>query len=143
LLFFRALVACRVARIEMTFKTLAAAFKAWETPGLEKSDVLRQRGIIIGCKLYKYLFENYVNCRDPENEFLDGRAKIAEHRKKPGAQHIQIKSLPSLSDIGQIWLVLKRIVSINDLKSDFKIFFEPRFTHYKYQLELTDLLEKN
>ena len=39
--------------VEMTLKTLAAAFKALEKPGLEKSDVLRLRGTIIGCKVYK------------------------------------------------------------------------------------------
>jgi hypothetical protein len=68
--------------VEMTLKTLAAALKVLETPKLEKSDVLRLRGIIAGCKVYKELFTDYVNYRGLEAELLEGRAKIAEFRKK-------------------------------------------------------------
>jgi hypothetical protein len=68
--------------VETTLKILAAALKALDTPGLEKSDVLRLRGIIAGCKVYKELFADYVNYRGLEAELLEGRAKIAELRKK-------------------------------------------------------------
>jgi len=68
--------------VEMTLKTLAAALEALDSPGLEKNDVLRLRGIIAGCKVYKELFVDYVNYRGLEAELLEGRAKIAELRKK-------------------------------------------------------------
>ncbi len=41
--------------IEETLKTLAAALEALKTPGLEKNDVFRLRGIITGAKVYKDL----------------------------------------------------------------------------------------
>ena len=68
--------------VEMTVKTLAAALAALDTPGLEKNDVLRLRGIIAGCKVYKELLEDYINYRSLEAELLEGRAKLAELKKK-------------------------------------------------------------
>jgi hypothetical protein len=49
---------------------------------LRRSDVLRLRGIIAGCKVYKELLADYVNHRGLEAELLEGRIKIAELRKK-------------------------------------------------------------
>ncbi len=68
--------------VEETLKTLAAALKALETSGLEKSEVLRLRGIISGCKVYKELFADYVNYRGLEAELLVLREKYAEFAKK-------------------------------------------------------------
>lgn len=64
--------------VEETLKTLAAALKALEAPELEKSDVLRLRGIIAGCKVYKELFADYVDYRGLEAELLELRQKYAE-----------------------------------------------------------------
>jgi hypothetical protein len=68
--------------VEETLKTLSAALKALETPGLEKSEVLRLRGIISGCKTYKELFADYVDYRGLEAELLDLREKYAQLAEK-------------------------------------------------------------
>ena len=41
--------------VEEALKTLCAALKALETPGLDKSEVLRLRSVISGAKVYKEL----------------------------------------------------------------------------------------
>lgn len=68
--------------VEETLKTLAAALKALEKPGLEKSEVLRLRGIIGGAKIYKELLADYVNYRGLEAELLELKGKYAELAKK-------------------------------------------------------------
>lgn len=68
--------------VEEVLKTLAAALKALETPGLEKSDVLRLRGIIGGCKVYKELLADYMDYRGLEAELLDLREKFELLSKK-------------------------------------------------------------
>lgn len=68
--------------VEETLKTLSAALKALETPGLEKSEVLRLRGIISGCKTYKELFADYVDYRGLEAELLDLRERYAQLAEK-------------------------------------------------------------
>ena len=64
--------------VEMTMETLAAALKVLEKPGLEKSDFLRLRGVIAGCKVYKELLADYVNYRGLEAELLEGRTSRTE-----------------------------------------------------------------
>jgi len=59
--------------VEEVLKTLAAALKMLETPGLEKSEVLRLRGIIAGCKIYKELLADYMDYRGLEAELLELR----------------------------------------------------------------------
>jgi hypothetical protein len=68
--------------VEETLKTLAAALKAMDTPGLGKSEVLRLHGIIAAAKIYKELLADYVNYRGLEAELLELRRKYAELAKK-------------------------------------------------------------
>jgi len=68
--------------VEEPLKTLAAALKALETPGLDKCEVLRLRGIIAGAKIYKELLADYMGYRGLEAELLEWSAKYAELSKK-------------------------------------------------------------
>lgn len=68
--------------IEETLKTLVAALKALDVPSLEKAEVLRLRGIIMGCKLYQGLVAEYIHYRELEAELLDLREKYAALTKK-------------------------------------------------------------
>jgi hypothetical protein len=68
--------------VEETLKKLAAALTALETPGLDQSEVLRLRGIIQGCKVYKEILAEYADYRGLEAELLELRAKYEELRKK-------------------------------------------------------------
>jgi hypothetical protein len=68
--------------IEEALKTLAAALKSLEAPGLEKNDVFRLRCIITGAKVYKDLLSDYINYRGLEAELLELREKYAEFSKK-------------------------------------------------------------
>ncbi len=68
--------------IEETLKTLAAALEALKTPGLDKAEVLRLRGIIAGVKVYQERFAEYVHYREMEEELMEARKKYAELLKK-------------------------------------------------------------
>lgn len=68
--------------VEETLKTLSAALKALENPGLEKTDVFRLKCIISGAKVYKELLTDYINYRGLEAELLELREKYAELSKK-------------------------------------------------------------
>ena len=68
--------------IEMTLKTLTAALAALDTPGLDKCDVLRLRGIIAGAKVYNELLAVYADYRGLEAELMELREKYAEFSKK-------------------------------------------------------------
>ncbi len=68
--------------VEETLKTLVAALKALEKPGLDKYEVLRLRGIIAGSKVYKELLVDYMDYRGLEAEMLEWSAKYAELSKK-------------------------------------------------------------
>jgi hypothetical protein len=66
--------------VEMTLKTL-------ETPGLDKCEVLRLRGIIARAKVYKELLADYMDYRGLEAELLDWREKYEVLAKKsPGVR---------------------------------------------------------
>jgi hypothetical protein len=71
--------------VEETLKVLAAALKALETPGLDKAEVLRLRGIISGCKIYKEQFADYLDYRGLEDRLieLEGKYKALVKNKKP------------------------------------------------------------
>ncbi len=75
-------VPAELPSIEETLKKLAAALNALDQPGLDKTEVLRLRGIISGCKDYKELFADYVNYRGLEAELLDLRDKYGTLVKK-------------------------------------------------------------
>ena len=68
--------------VEETLKTLSAALKSLETPGLDKNEILRLRCLIIGAKVYKELLADYVNYKGLEAELLELREKYAELSKK-------------------------------------------------------------
>ncbi len=68
--------------IEETLKTLSAALKALETPGLSKTEISRLRSIISGCKVYKEFFADYVHYRELEAELVELREKYAELAEK-------------------------------------------------------------
>jgi hypothetical protein len=74
--------------VEETLKTLAAALKGLEKPGLKKDEILRLRGIISGAKIYKELIADYINYRALEAELLEWRNKyetLAKNSKSPPA----------------------------------------------------------
>jgi hypothetical protein len=68
--------------IEETLITLAAALEALKTPGLDKSEVLRLRGIIAGSKVYKELLADYMGYLGVEAELKNWSEKVAELAKK-------------------------------------------------------------
>lgn len=68
--------------VEETLKTLAGALKGLQTPGLDKCEVLRLRGIISGAKVYQERVAEYVHYREIETELLELRQKYAELLKK-------------------------------------------------------------
>jgi hypothetical protein len=61
--------------VEETLLKLSAALKALEKPGLEKSEILRLRGIIAGAKVYKELLADYMNYRGLEAKLLELKRK--------------------------------------------------------------------
>ena len=61
--------------VEETLVKLSAALKVLEKPGLEKSEVLRLRGIIAGAKVYKELLADYMNYRGLEAKLLELKKK--------------------------------------------------------------------
>ncbi len=67
--------------VEEALKTLSAALKALETPGLDQAETLRLRSIIQGVKIYKELFAEYIDIRGFEAEVLELRQKLAEAAK--------------------------------------------------------------
>ncbi len=68
--------------IEEMLKKLVAAVYALETPGLDKSEVLRLRGIIAGVNSYQGLLAEYLDYRGLEAELIEWRTKYAEFTKK-------------------------------------------------------------
>jgi hypothetical protein len=68
--------------VEETLKTLSAALKTLETPGLDKCEILRLRGIIAGAKVYKELLVDYIDYRGIEAELLKISGKYEELSKK-------------------------------------------------------------
>jgi hypothetical protein len=68
--------------IEEELKVLAAALKALERPNLDKTEVLRLRGIIQGVKVYQELLADYLDYRGLESEMVEWREKYADLAKK-------------------------------------------------------------
>jgi hypothetical protein len=61
--------------IEEMLKKLVAAVIGLETPGLDKSEVLRLRGIIAGVNSYQGLLADYLDYRGLEAELVEWRQK--------------------------------------------------------------------
>jgi hypothetical protein len=73
--------------IEDIVKELHAAVAGLKTPGLDKTDVIRLRGIIAGCKVYKEMLADYLNYRGLEVEMLEYKRKYEDLSKKaPGSK---------------------------------------------------------
>ena len=68
--------------VEMMLKKLAAAIEALQEPGIDRSEVLRLRGIIAGAKVYQERFAEFVRYRKIEVELLELRPKYEALRKK-------------------------------------------------------------
>ncbi len=68
--------------IETMLKKLAAAIEALQEPGIDKSEILRLRGIIAGAKVYQERFAEYVRYRKIEAQLLELRQKYESLRKK-------------------------------------------------------------
>jgi hypothetical protein len=68
--------------VETMLKKLAAAIEALQEPGIDKSEVLRLRGIIAGAKVYQERFAEYVRYRKIEAELMELRPKYEALRKK-------------------------------------------------------------
>ena len=68
--------------IEEELKVLAAALRSLETPNLDKTEVLRLRGIIQGVKVYQELLADYLDYRGLDSELLEWREKYADLAKK-------------------------------------------------------------
>jgi hypothetical protein len=68
--------------IEEVLKSLVVALETLKTPGLDRNEVLRLRGIIAGAKVYHERFSEYAHYRQLEEELLEARKKYAELRKK-------------------------------------------------------------
>ena len=70
--------------VEDVMKELHAAVMGLKTPGLDKTEVIRLRGIIAGCKVYKEMLADYMDYRGLEAELLDLRAKYEGSFKDRG-----------------------------------------------------------
>jgi len=70
--------------LEEALKTLSAAMKALETPGLDQAEVLRLRSIIQAVKIYNELFPKYVDIRGFEAEVMELKKKLDDERDKKG-----------------------------------------------------------
>ncbi len=68
--------------VEETLKDLSAALSALKIGGLDKTEILRLRSIISGCKAYKELLVDYMDYRGLEVEMLEWREKYADLVKK-------------------------------------------------------------
>ncbi|MCW4048066.1 MAG: hypothetical protein NWE99_11000 [Candidatus Bathyarchaeota archaeon] len=68
--------------VEEQLKVLAAAVKALQTAGLDKTEVMRLANIIRGVEVYIARFAEYVDYRGLERELADWKAKYAALAKK-------------------------------------------------------------
>ena len=68
--------------VEDILKELHAAVAGLKTPGLDKTEVIRLRGIIAGCKVYKEMLADYMDYRGLEAELADLRKKYEGTNKK-------------------------------------------------------------
>jgi hypothetical protein len=70
--------------VEKILKELHAAVMGLKTPGLDKTEVIRLRGIIAGCKVYKEMLVDYMDYRGLEAELMEWRAKYEILSKPAG-----------------------------------------------------------
>ncbi len=80
----RLILPSELPSIEEELKKLSAALAALETPGLDQAETIRLRSIIQGVKIYKELFEDYVDYRGLEAEVAEVKRRLAEEHGKTG-----------------------------------------------------------
>lgn len=61
--------------VEEVLKELHAAVIGLKMKGLDKTEVIRLRGIIAGCKVYKEMLADYMDYRGVEAELMEWKAK--------------------------------------------------------------------
>jgi hypothetical protein len=67
--------------VEEKLKSLSAALAALETPGLDRDEMMRLRIIILGVKVYKELFVDYVKYCELEAEVSELRRKLESDKE--------------------------------------------------------------
>jgi len=68
--------------IENVMKRVSSALSALEQPGNDKREIIRLRCFILGIKLYKKMFADFVHYREIETELVDLRQKYQEIAKR-------------------------------------------------------------
>lgn len=68
--------------VEDIMRELHAAVIGLKAPGLDKTEVIRLRGIIAGCKVYKEMLTDYLDYRGLEAELLEWKNKYEQLAKK-------------------------------------------------------------
>jgi len=67
--------------VEQAMLSLAAAMKALEQPGLDKTEILRLRSLVQASKIYQEKFSEYVHYLRIEEELMELRKEVAGLRK--------------------------------------------------------------
>jgi hypothetical protein len=70
--------------VEEVLKELHAAVLGLKAPGLDKTEVIRLRGIIAGCKVYKEMLVDYMDYRGLEVELIKWQTKYESLSKTAG-----------------------------------------------------------
>ena len=70
--------------VEEVLKELHAAVLGLKAPGLDKTEVIRLRDIIAGCKVYKEMLVDYMDYRGLEAELMEWKAKYEVLSKTMG-----------------------------------------------------------
>jgi hypothetical protein len=70
--------------VEEILKEIHAAVMGLKASGLEKTEVIRLRGIIAGCKIYKEMLADYMDYRGLEAELMEWKAKYEVLSKTTG-----------------------------------------------------------
>ncbi len=131
--------------IEETRMKLTAALAVLEKPGLEKSDILRLRGIISGCKVYKELLADYLNYRGLETEMIELRRNMRNFQKPKAFRPNRFVEERARLRLQALEIKSQRLSKVETLKNDPIEFFrqvlgvEPT----DYQKELIELFQKN
>ena len=73
-----------VFSVEEVLKELHAAVMGLRAPGLDTAEVIRLRGIMAGCKVYKEMLADYMDYRGLEAELMELRAKYEVLSKTTG-----------------------------------------------------------
>jgi hypothetical protein len=78
----RLLLFQRDRHLSLFLKELHAAVMGLKVPGLDKTEVMRLRGIVAACKVYKEMLADYMDYRGLEAELMEWRRKYENLSKK-------------------------------------------------------------